>query len=94
MQFTKDDLEIVGDLTELCAQIVLTCPDLARIGRQCIIFFNIAVLRSVDALARAVTKWNRACDKRMARLFSFLQCTSDYRQTCHVGNKGSECKPG
>ena len=32
------------------------------------------------------------CDEKLARLMIYLQCTSDYRQHCHVGNKASECK--
>ena len=44
-----------------CSQIVLKCPYLARIGRP-------DILWSVNKLARTVTKWTRACDKRLARL--------------------------
>ena len=34
------------------------------------------------------------CDKRLARLISYLKCTSCHRQFCHAGNKASECKIG
>ena len=39
---------------------------LARIGRQ--------------QTCRAVRKWTKACDKRLARLISYIHHTSEYRQ--------------
>ena len=42
-------------------------------------------------LVRAVTKWTRACDKRMARLISYIHHASDYWQYCHVGNTAQQC---
>ena len=45
-------------------------------------------------MARAVTKWTRACDKRLARLISDIRNTSDYRQYCHVGNTAKQCRLG
>ena len=86
-QFTKDDFEKEGDLADVGAQIVLTCLYFAQIGGP-------DILWTVNALARAVTKWNRACGKRLARLINYLEFTSDYHQLCHVGDKASECKLG
>ena len=43
-------------------------------------------LWSVNKLARSVTKWTQACDRRLARLISYIHYTSDYRQYCHVAN--------
>ena len=51
-------------------------------------------LGTVHAVARAVTTWNGACDRRLAGLMSHLTCTSGHRQCCHVANKASECKLG
>ena len=62
-------LASVGDLSTVCPQSVLKCVYLARIGRP-------DILWSVNKLARAVTKWTRACEKRLARLISFTHCTS------------------
>ena len=42
---------------------------LTRIGRP-------DILWSVNKLARAVTKWTKACDKRLARLISYTDHTS------------------
>ena len=46
------------------------------------------ILWSVNKLARAVIKWTRACDKRFARLISYIHHTSDCRPYCHVGHTG------
>ena len=35
-------------------------------------------------LQGAVTKWTQACDRRLARLISYIHHTHDYRQHCHV----------
>ena len=58
---------------------------LARIGGP-------DILWSVNKLARPVTKWTRACDKRLARLVSYIHYTSDNRQCCHVGNTAQHCR--
>ena len=47
---------------------------------------------SVNKLARAVTKW--ACDRRLARLISYIHYTSDHRQYCHVGSTAQQCRLG
>ena len=62
-QFKQEELESVGELSEVCSQIVLKCVYLARIGR-------LDTLWSVNKLARSVTKWTQACDRRLARLIS------------------------
>ena len=54
------------------------CLYLARIGRPDIPW-------SVNKLARWVTKWTQACDRRLARLISYIHYTNDFRQYCHVG---------
>ena len=49
---------------------------------------------SVNKLARAVRKWTKACDKRLARLISHIHHTSEYRQYCYVGNTAQQCRLG
>ena len=66
-QFTKDDFETrVVEIADACAQLVLKCLYLARICRPDFFW-------TVDALARAITKRNRACGKSLARLMSYLK---------------------
>ena len=77
-QFKKEELESVGG-----SQTVLKCLYLARIGR-------LDILWSVNKLARSVTKWIRACDRRLARLISYIQ----HRQYCRVGNTAQHCRLG
>ena len=48
----------------------------------------------MNKLARAVTKWTKACDKRLARLISYIYQTSEYRQYCYVGNTAQQCRLG
>ena len=85
--FQKDELESVGDLSNICSQIVLKCLYLARTGRP-------DILWSVKKLARSATKWTRACAKRLARLISYIHHTSDNRRNCHVGNTAQHCRLG
>ena len=56
--FKEEDLKSVGDLSKICYQIVLKCLYLARIGR-------LDIQWSVNKLARSVTKWTKASDKRL-----------------------------
>ena len=69
--FKKEELETVGEMSQVCSQIVLKCLYLARIGRP-------DILWSENQLARAVSRWTRACDRRSARLVSFVHHTNDY----------------
>ena len=86
-QFKEEENESVGELSTVCSQIVLKCLYFARIGRP-------DILWSVNKLARAVTKWTKACDKRLARLISYIHHTCEYRQCCYVGNTAQQCRLG
>ena len=86
-QFKEEETKSVGELSKVCAQIVLKCMYLARIGRP-------DILRSVNKLARAFTKWTRACDKRFARLISYIHLTCEFKQYCHLGNTSKPCRLG
>ena len=72
--------------SEICPMF-LKCLYLARIGR-------LDILWSVNKLARAVIKWRRACDRRLARLISYIRHTNDCRQYCHVGDTAEHCRFG
>ena len=60
---------------------------LARIGRP-------DILWSVNKLAHATTKWIKTCDKRLARLISYIHHTSEFKQYCYVGNTAQQCRLG
>ena len=86
--FKEEELKSVGDLSKVCSQIVLKCLYLARIGRP-------DILWSVNKIARSITKWTKACDKRLSRLISYVPHTCVYKQYCHVeilsNNAGWDC---
>ena len=48
----------------------------------------------MNKLARSITIWTKACDKRLNRLVSFFHHTCEYRQYCHVGNITKQCRLG
>ena len=85
--FREEELKSVGELSKVSSQIVLKCLYLARIGRP-------DILWSVNKLARSITKWTKACDKRLSRLISYIHHTCEYKQYCHVGNTAQQCRLG
>ena len=42
----------------------------------------------------SVTKWTRACDKRLSRLISYIHHTSEFKQYCRVGNTAQQRRLG
>ena len=68
-------------------KLFLKCLYLERIGRP-------DILWSVNKLARAITKWTKACDKRLNRLISNIHLTCEYKHYCHVGNTAKQCRLG
>ena len=85
--FKQEELKSVGQLSNVCSQIVITCLYLVRIGR-------LDTLWSVNKLSRSSTKWTKACDKRLCRLISYIHHTCEYKQCCHVGNTDKQCRLG
>ena len=85
--FKEEEMKSVGELSQVCSQIVLKCLYLARIGR-------LDILWSVNKLARSITKWTKTCDKRLNRLISYNHHTCEYRQHCHMSNTAKQCRLG
>ena len=85
--FKEEELKSVGELSKVCSQIVLNCLYLARIGRP-------DILWSVNKLARSITKWTKACDRRLNRLISYIHHTCEYKQYCFVGNTAKQWRLG
>ena len=80
-------MKFVGELPQVCSQIVLKCLYLERIGRP-------DILWSVNKFARSITKCSKACDKRLNRLISYVHHTCEYKQYCYVGNTAKQCRLG
>ena len=86
--FKEEEMKSVGELSQVCSQnCSKNAYTLARIGRP-------DILWSVNKLARSITKWTKACDKRLNRLISYIHHTCEYRQYCHVGNTAKQCRLG
>ena len=83
--FKEEEMKSVGELPQVCSQTVLKCLYLARIGRPDILW---------SGFARSITKWTKACDKRLNRLISYIHHTSEYKLYCHVGNTAKQCRLG
>ena len=71
--FKEEELKSVGELSKVSSQIVLKCLYLARVGRP-------DILWSVNKLPRSITKWTKACDKRLNRLISYIH------HTCNINS--------
>ena len=85
--FKEEEMKSVGELSQVCSQIVLKCLYLARIGRP-------DILWSVNKFARLITKWTKACDKRLNRLISKIHHTCEYKQYGHMGDTAEQCRLG
>ena len=85
--FKEEEMKSVGELSHVCSQNCSEMLILGTIGRP-------DILWSVNKLARSITKWTKACDKRLNRLISYIHHTCEYIQYCHVGNIGKQCRLG
>ena len=72
-------------MSSCAARIVLKALFLARVTRPDIIW-------AVNALARDVTRWTVACDKRLLRLISYMHHSKYKKQVCFVGDHPQDCR--
>jgi hypothetical protein len=79
-----EDFVSKGELSPVAARIVLKALYLARLGRP-------ELLWAVNSLAREVTKWTVACDKRLHRLISYIHHHQDVVITSYVGDPAHLC---
>ena len=79
---SSEKFETKGILSDVCSRIVLKVLFFARVARP-------DLLSSVNMLAREVTKWTAACDDRLLRLISYINCTKHWVLKCHVGDDPS-----
>ena len=83
-QLSPEDFETKGALSSEAAKIVLKDLYLARLTRA-------DILWTVNCLAREVTKWNVACDKRLHRLTAWIHHTREWTQKCWIGDALQDC---
>ena len=63
----------------VCPQIVLKCLHLARVGRPDIQYAG-------NKIERSITKWTKAYDTQLSRLFYGIHHTCKYKQFYHLRN--------
>ena len=80
----KEELESFGGIVR---SVLTNCLEMIVLGRP-------DILWSMNKLARSVTKWTQACDKRLAWLISCTHHTNDYRQYGHDVNTAQHCGLG
>ena len=73
-----------GVLSKDSARIVLKALYVARIARYDFMW-------TVNMLAREVTRWTVACDRRLLRLIQYIHQTGEYSQICFVGDPPEDC---
>ena len=73
-----------GVLSAASARIVLKALYVARIARYDFMW-------TVNMLAREVTRWTVACDRRLLRLIQYMHQTVEHSQVCFVGDSPSDC---
>ena len=79
-----EEFEVKGVLSAKAAHIVLKALYVARIARYDFMW-------TVNMLAREVTRWSAACDRRLHRLICYMHQTADWAQVCFVGDSPSDC---
>ena len=80
-----EDFQKKGALSPVASKIVLKALYLARLARP-------DLLWTVNSLARNVTKWTVADDKRVHRLMSYIQHTGNHVMKSFVGDEAKECQ--
>ena len=78
-----EEFQIKGHLSAVAARIVLKALYTARLAR-------LDILWNVSLLAREVTHWTAACDRRLHRLMCYMYHTDDWYQGCYVGDYASD----
>ena len=90
-----DDHHFKEEENEICWRIVTcmlsNCSEMLTFGTN---WTTCDILWSVNKLARSITQWTKACDKRLKRLISFVHFSCEYKQYCCVGNTANQCRLG
>ena len=70
-QIPPEDFEDEGILNKEAAKVVMTCLYGGRLVRY-------DLLWPIGSIARHLSKWTKACDRRLQRLMSYINSTSDH----------------
>ena len=83
--FQRRRIEIRGRIVKI---MLSNCSEMLLLGT----YWTTDIPWSVNKLSRSITKWAKACDKRLSRLISCIHHTSEYKQYCHVGSTAKQCR--
>ena len=83
-QLKPEDFETEGELLVDATQIIMKALYGARLVR-------FELLWPICSSAREVSKWTRACDKRLHRLMSYIHHTPDHSLESFVGDNAQDC---
>jgi hypothetical protein len=81
-----EDFEQEGSLAGEAARIIMKALYGARLVRY-------ELLWPICSIAREVSRWTRACDKRLHRLISYIHHTIDHSLESFVGDPPELCHP-
>ena len=84
---SKRKLKSAGELSKVCLKLFRNFCIWHIFGRHYILW-------SVNKLARSITKWTEAYDKRLSRLISYIYHTCEYKQYCYMGDTAKQCRLG
>ena len=82
--FNPEDWTESGKLAPIATRVIMKILYAARM-------YRFDLLHSVNALARDVTRWCRACDKKLHRLISYIHHTKHYVLEGGVGDTLKDC---
>ena len=83
-QIPAEEFEEPGILNKDAAKVVMKCLYGAR-------FVRFDLLWPIGDLARRISKWTKACDRRLDRLMGHLQTTLDHGLEGFVGDRIEDC---
>ena len=85
-QLKPEDFETEGSLSKDAAKIIMKALYGARLVR-------FELLWPICSSARNVSKWTRACDKRLHRLMCYIHHTPEHSLESYVGDNAEDCHP-
>ena len=81
--FQRRRIEIRGRIVK---SMLSNCSEMLILGTYWKTWYSMVS----EKLARSITKWTKACDKRLSRWISYIHHTCDYKQYYHVGNTAKQ----
>ena len=85
-QLKPEDFETEGSLSKDAPKIIMKALYGARLVR-------FELLWPICSSARNVSKWTRACDKRLHRLMCYIHHTPEHSLESYVGDNAEDCHP-